>query len=344
MLRGLTLLAFASLLLSAQEKPDEACDRASSTSFRQQGSEALTRKQYDVAAQRFQSAYASCPSERSLLLEISRVQTLKRDFEHAINAAQEYLKQDAGSVEGMLALANAYFMAQRLTEARDVALEVLRTEPGNSAALEIKGNADYLLGNTSAAISAFIDLLERHPENEQGPYMLGRIYYQESMLDQAIGQFKRVLKINPNSYKAYDNLGLCYQAKGDDDTAIRYFLTAIKLVEKDHVDYDWAYANLADLLLNSGDAEKAYGAASKAVERNPNSARDFYIGGKALDRLGKVDLSLNWLERSAALDPSYPEPEYLLAQIYRRLGLQDKAEEARKRFLEAKAKSPSSRK
>jgi tetratricopeptide (TPR) repeat protein len=277
------------------------------------------------------------------LLELSRAYASKRDFDRAISTAQQYLKADPASIPGRLTLANAYFMAQRLTEARALAQEIVQVQPGEPTALKIKGNAEYLLGDTSTAIATFIDLLDRHPEDEEAPYMLGRIYYQESRVDQAMGQFERVLKLNARSYKAYDNLGLCYEAKGDNDRAVRYFLTAIKLVENDHPEYDSAYADLSEVLLKTGDAQKAFDAASKAAKRNPYSARDFYLGAKALEQLGKFDLCLNWLERSVALDPNYPEPEYLLARVYRQLGQPDKAEQARKRFLEVKAKEPGPR-
>ena len=243
-----------------------------------------------------------------------------------------------------LAKANAAFKAQRLTEAKNLAAEILRSDPANPAALEIKGNVQYLQGETRAAIDTFIGLLDTHPENQEAPYMLGRIYYQEGFIDQAAGQFDRLLKLDPSSYKAYDNLGLCYAAKGDRDKATRYFLTAIKLTENDHPQYDTAYADLAEFLLKNNDSEKAFGAAAKAVGRNPYSARDFYLGAKALEQLGKFSLCLNWLERSAALDPSYPEPQYLLARVYRRLDQPDKADAAQKRFLELKAKSPGTRK
>jgi tetratricopeptide (TPR) repeat protein len=256
---------------------------------------------------------------------------------------QPGVESDTGSVAARLAQANALFKAARLSEAKGIAEDILRSEPGNPAALEIKGNVQYLDGEVSAAVDTFIDLLAAHPENEDAPYMLGRIYYQEGSIDRAIGQFQRVLRLDAYSYKAYDNLGLCFEAKGDNERAVRYFLTAIKLVEKTHPEYDSAYANLAELLLKTGDAEKAFGAASKAVERNEYSARDFYLGGKALDQLGKTELCLNWLQRSAALDPNYPEPQYLLARVYRRLGQQDKAAEAQKKFLEAKAKAPGPR-
>jgi tetratricopeptide (TPR) repeat protein len=257
--------------------------------------------------------------------------------------AQQSLTDDAASVDRRLAQANAYFKAARLSDAKEIAEQVLRVQPGNQSALEIKGNVQYLQGEVNTAIETFITLLELHPENEEAPYMLGRIYYQESRLDQAMGQFERVLKINPRSYKAYDNLGLCYEAKGDDQRAMRHFLTAIKLVDNDHPEYDSAYANLADFLLKAGDAQKAFDAASKAAKRNPYSARDFYLGAKALEQLGKFDLSLNWLQRSIALDPNYPDPQYLLGRVYRQLGQPQKAEEARKKFLELKAKAPGSR-
>lgn len=185
--------------------------------------------------------------------------------------------------------------------------------------------------------------LDRDPKDEAAAYMLGRMYYQEGFIDHAIGQFQRVLKINPSAYKAWDNLGLCYQARGDTDRAIRHYLTAIKLVETDHPDYDWPYANLSDLLFKTGDAEQAFAAAAKAAKRNPSSARNFYLGGKALEKLGKTELCLNWLERSAALDPSYAEPFYLLARVYSRIGENAKASQTRLRFEELKAKAPNRR-
>ena len=174
--------------------------------------------------------------------------------------------------------------------------------------------------------------------------MLGRIYYQERFMELAIGQFERVLRLNPRSYKALDNLGLCYQALGDTEKAKRYFLTAIKLTENDHREYDWPCANLADLLLKTGDSQQAFNAASKAVDRNALSARNFYIGAKALDQLGKSELSLNWAQRAASLDQNYSEAWYLLAKLYARLGQEDKAEDARRRFRELKAKEPAQRK
>lgn len=286
-----------------------ACNTANLANLEQSARDAMQKRQFHIAVQSLQTALVACPADRRLQLE----------------------------------LGNAYFMGQHFQQAKDIALEVLQTDPANAAALEIKGNSEYLLGDTSAAIDTFVDLLDRHPQNEDAAYMLGRIYYQEDNIDQAIGQFERVLRLNASAYKAYDNLGLCYEAKGDNDKATRYFLTAIKLVEKNHPEYDTAYADLAELLLKTGNAQKAFDAASIAADRNPTAARNFYLGGKALDQLGKTELALNWLQRSAALDPNYPQPLYLLARAYRKMGETQKADAAQRKFIELQAKLPSKR-
>jgi tetratricopeptide (TPR) repeat protein len=293
--------------------------------------------------ERYRGALSECTAEHAVLLQLSEALLAARSFDEAIAAAKSYVAAEPNSVPGTLALANAYLMAQRLVEARDYAAEILRSSPGVPQAMKIKANAEYLLGNFEGARRTLIELLDKYPNDADGAYMLGRMYYQEAHIEQAIGQFQRVLKLSPTSYKAWDNLGLCYQALGDTETAIRHFLTAIKLVEKDHPEYDWAYANLSDLLFKNGDMEKAFAAASKAANRNPHSARNVYFGGRALFGLGKTDLAVNWLQRSAALDPNYAEPYYLLARIYHKLGDAQKSYAAREKFLELKARAGTKR-
>jgi Flp pilus assembly protein TadD len=294
-------------LFLAQTGPTSAgCDAVTSSAIANQARRAASERRFDIAAIKFQAAFDTCPEKRDVLLE----------------------------------KANALLMGARFADARAVAENILRADSGNAAALKIKGNSEYFLGEFGEAISTLITLLDRYPEDQDGAYMLGRIYYQEGRVEQAMGQFQRVVKLNPQAYKAWDNLGLCWQASGDTQRAIANFLQAIKLVEKDHPEYDWAYANLADLLEKTGDYEHAFAAASKAADRNPNSARNFYIGAKALNKLGKTDLCLNWLQRASALDPNNSEAQYLMARVYHQLGDEEKAKEARKKFLELKAKEP----
>jgi tetratricopeptide (TPR) repeat protein len=301
------LLLLGAVCVCGQNQNASRCDESAKASeLERSAREAMQKHQLEAAVTGFQAAYSACPGELALLLE----------------------------------LGNAYFMGQHLSEAKGIALQVLQSDPKNVAALEMKANSEYLLGDSAAAINTFIELLDRHPESVAAAYMLGRIYYQEGQVDAAIGQFERVLRLRADSYKAYDNLGLCYEAKGDDPKATHYFLAAIKLVQQDHSEYDTAYGDLSELLLRTGDNQKAFDAASMAAKRNPASARNFYLGGKALDQLGKTDLSLNWLQRSVALDPNYLQPLYVLARVYHKLGQEQKSLETRQKFLALQAKMP----
>jgi tetratricopeptide (TPR) repeat protein len=319
------------------------CDFVASSELRASAAAALDRHQYSTAAAEFQRALDACPEQRILLLDLSQARARAREFPQAIRAAQAFLEAEPNSMAGRLALANAYFMAQRFSEARAEYERVLKLDAAEPSALKLKGNTEYLMGDYLQSENTFIGLLEKHPDDEEAAYMLGRIYYMQGRIEHAAGQFQRVLKLNPRSYKAYDNLGLCFEARGETELATRHFLTAIKLVENDHPDYDSAYANLADLLLENNDFEKAFAAASKAADRNPYDARNFYLGGKALYRLQKTELSLNWLQRSVALDQNYPEPLYLLSKVYAQLGQEEKRKEMLDRFREVKARVPQTR-
>ena len=342
---GAIAAILASLPLAYSQQPaGTACNLISSETQRRLGQEEFRRGRYAAAAKAFKEGFDVCPAQHGILLELSDANLRIKRFPEAIRAASQFVELEPVSMDGRLTLANAYFEDQRIQDALREADAVLKIDPGQPVALKLRGNAEYLLRHVDDALAAFFTLLERHPEDEDGPYMLGRVYYQEGRIEQATGQFLRLLKLNPNSYKAYDNLGLCYQSLGDTDLATRYFLTAIKLVDKDHPEYDWPYANLASLLLDKGDDEKAFAFASKAADRNPYSARNFFLGGKALGKLGKNELSINWLERSIALDPTYPEPLYLLAHLYSQAGQNEKAKAALEQFKAVKAKTPRERK
>ncbi len=337
-------MILALLLAMAAQAQDAGCDLIRGAALQQEARNATSERQFTLAARRLEEAIAACPGNSSNLLGLAEARVSAREFDAAIRAAERYLEGDPASVAGRVLLAGAYLMARQPKEALTESERVLEHHPNEAAALKIKGNSAYLMGYAGMAIETFIRLLDLHPADEDGAYMLGRIYYQEGRIDLAIGQFERALKISPAYYKALDNLGLCYVAKGDDEKAMRYFLGAVKLVEKNHPEYEWPYINIAELLLKRSNPRKAFDAASMAANRNPLSARSFYIGAKALDHLEKAEQSLNWAQRAAALDPDYSDAWYLMARLYRKLGQEGKAEEARHRFLAAKAKEPAQRK
>ncbi len=334
------LLSLATVAAGRPQELDSRCDVYASQQFA-----ANARRAGDPGAEAklLLQAWDACPVNLTLLAERSYALSRAHKRDEALASAEQVLARDPSHIGGLLSKANALLMLERWDECAKTLDIAMRLAPENPGALKIRANYEYLTGESAAAEQTFLKLLDLEPNNQEAAYMLGRIYYMDNRIEYAMAQFQRVLKLAPRSYKAYDNLGLCYDAQGDHEMAIRHFLTAIKLAEEQKVEYAWPYANLADLLLRRNEAEQAYQAATQAAKRDPYSARSFYLGGKALNKLGRSEDAVRWLERSESLDPRYPEPLYLLAQIYSKQGDRERASDALAKFREVKKGAPRER-
>jgi tetratricopeptide (TPR) repeat protein len=192
--------------------------------------------------------------------------------------------------------------------------------PANPEALKLRGDVLYLLGRDSDAEQSLRKALEASPDHQASEYALARIYYQQNRFPDAIGLFQKLLQQDPNNYRAHDNLALCYSGLGRESDALKHFLKALDLVHTAHPEYDTVYANAANFFMQRGEHTKAFQLAAEAAKRNPGSARNFFLTGKALASLGKDDLSIRWFRQATGLDDTYAEPHYWLAKVYRNAG------------------------
>jgi tetratricopeptide (TPR) repeat protein len=243
----------------------------------------------------------------------------------------------------LLALGQAQLLVPRPADA----IASLDRIPTDSAeyvpALKVKAKALYLLARDAEAEETLKRASTRAPSDAEIPYSLGRMYYQQGRHVEAAESFRRATTLDPRNYKAWDNLGLASEALGDVAQAQQHYLKAISLVYKDHPDYDVVYANFADLLIKLGNFQRAFDLAAEAAQRNPDEPRNFFLGGKALLQAGRSDLSLRWFEQAIKLDPDYPEPQYQLSLVYRRLGRIEEADRMLKSFQAAAARAPKER-
>ncbi len=253
------------------------------------------------------------------------------------------------SLWGVVGCTSDYLEAQRLVALQQIpdALRVidhcLQLEPRHSRALILKGNLLYLQSRDAEAMALLEELLKREPELADARYALGRIYYFNGRHPQAVEHLEALVRADPAHYRAWDNLGLALEGVGRVDDAVKAHLESIKLVSTAHRDYDWAYANLAELLMKQNQNRRAFDLAVEAVERNPTSARNAYLAGKSLTRLDKWPQAERWLRRSAELDARYPEPHYLLGQLLARAGQREQADREFTLFKELRAAEPEKR-
>ena len=264
--------------------------------------------------------------------------SLRREFAEAASRLDLAPWECRNNERVMLELARTHMLAGQFDMSLAASARLVMLHPRSVDAWRVKGDAHYLMGQDDEAEAALLRALAIEPNNEEASYSLGRIYYYRSRYPQASTLFEKVTARNPSAYKAWDNLGLCQEGMGQTDAARKSFLRAIALVHKAHPSYDWPYTNLAALLLKTGENRQAFDLAVEASTRNPNGARNFYLAAKALTKLDQWDKSVRWLLRSVELDATYPEPHYLLGQVYRKLGKGAESEQEFLRFKELKEK------
>ncbi|MEJ7604872.1 MAG: tetratricopeptide repeat protein [Bryobacteraceae bacterium] len=283
-----------------------------------------------IAGALFSPAAVECSSA----LELARKAYESRQFTAAINGLEQAGSQCPDRQRILLPLAQAQLMAQRLEESLKTLDELLQLRSEEPDALKLRGDVLYLLAREEEAVQSLLQALKVEPGHRGSRYALGRIYYQQNRFPEAVQLFAELVQEDPTHYRAHDNLALSYAGMGRDSDALRHFLKALELVHKDHPEYDTVYANAANFFLGRGENAKGFQLAAEASKRNPESARNLYLTGKALAALEKHDLSLRWFQKAAELDASFSDASYWLAKAYRKLGRNEEAERELQRFRE----------
>lgn len=284
--------------------------------------------------------FSQSAGECSSALEAARKAYEARQFTVAATGLEQVRAQCPNV---LLPLAKAQFMAQRLDESLNTLDRLLSLDAKNTDALKLRGDVLYLLGREEEAVRSLNKAIEVEPRHQASRYALGRIFYQQNRFSDAIRLFRELIEEDPANYRAHDNLALSYAGLGQNAEAVRHFLKALDLVHKDHPEYDTAYADAANFFLSRGENEKAFQLAAEASKRNPQSARNFFLTGKALAALEKHDLSLRWLQKATELDRSFRDASYWLAKAYRKLGRNEEAEREWERFRDLARQAPSKR-
>ena len=268
----------------------------------------------------FAAALLSQAGECPVIVARAESAYQSRRFDQAIGEFEAALRVCPKREPLLLSIGQSQLMAQRFADAVRTFDSLLSLEPSNVNALKLKADALYLAGREIEAEKALVGARTLDAHNEGVLYALARMYYQQNRYSEAVPIYLDILARQPSNFRAHDNLALCYEALNQDDLALKHYFTALKLVYKDHPEYDWVYGNLANFYLRRDENEKAFQTGAEAAKRNPERARNFFLTGKALQRLGKNPESIRWLEQAVKLDPKYPEPRYLLSQAYRKAG------------------------
>jgi len=185
---------------------------------------------------------------------------------------------------------------------------------------------DYvLLGDYLDADKWLTKMLEWVPNDSDGWYQLGRTKYSENRFAEGISAFQQCLKLDPKNVKAEDNLGLSFAGLGRNDEAAAAYQKAIVWQAQSTLKNPGPYVDMGSLLIDENRPQDARTFLLQATEIAPRDSRAHELLGKAYARLEKLPKAQAELEKAIELSPQTPNLHCMLAPLYRKQGLDEKA-------------------
>ena len=185
---------------------------------------------------------------------------------------------------------------------------------------------DYvLLADYSDADKWLTKMLEWAPSDSEGWYYLGRTKYNENRFAEAITAFQQCLKLDPKNVKAEDNLGLALAGLGRNGEAAAAYNQAIAWQAESLAKSPGPYIDLGSLLIDENRPQDAVTLLLRALEIAPSESRAHELLGKAYTRVEDFPKAQAELEKAIELTPEAPNLHCMLAPVYRKQGLAEKA-------------------
>ncbi|MCB9297551.1 MAG: tetratricopeptide repeat protein [Lewinellaceae bacterium] len=193
----------------------------------------------------------------------------------------------------------------------------------NLEKLFIDANREKLLGNYDNAIALLREVLKKDPRNAAASFELARSYEAIEEDDKAVRAIKNAIEWEPANSWYLKFLADLYQKLNQNEEAAQAYERIVELEPDDEFNYfRWAYFLVrADEI---GDALKVYNQLEKRMGVNEEVIRrkhSLYVG------TGDNKKAARELERLIEAYPGDMEYRHLLADFYRQIGEEAKAEE-----------------
>ncbi len=262
-------------------------------------------------------------------------------------------------------LAELYARTGRIKDAVLEAQDILKRDGNNLEAHRLLGRiylrslGDMQSGTQSQeilklAIEQYEEIIRLDPKSVEDHLLLGRLYRLNNDLVKAENEFKTAVKIQPDSEEAVTALSILYNEEGDTSRALevlnafpegarsaklysalgytyeqnKAYKKAIeayqKAVDLDHDNLD-SVRGLAQNLLNDNQPDAALVQYKVIAEADPSDAQTYMRMAEIYRRNGKLDEAQECLKKASAVVPDSLELKYNLAVIEDAQGKYDDA-------------------
>ncbi len=195
--------------------------------------------------------------------------------------------------------------------------------PQNSPQMKMLADALFRLEEYYLAAQAYQTYLKHFPQDDEARLQLAISYCSSSSFTRAQEQLQQLYAKAPARPQVNYYLGMVLLDAKKHDEARRHFELELKI---DPASYQ-SMAEMAYLDYTQGDNEKCRRWLEKATALNPAFPETNYVYGLLYSRMGKYDLAVKSLESAVQENPRHIKAQFQLSVAYRRIGNEAKAKE-----------------
>jgi tetratricopeptide (TPR) repeat protein len=244
----------------------------------------------------------------------------------------EYVRERPQSSWAWYALGYSLFAQQRIGESIKALARSLELDVTNAEAHKILGRNLMIIGRFDAAQIEFEQAIRYKPDSAESYYNLGKLFSIQDTWEPARKAFEGALRIDPAYLEAIDALGFALEALGDDEGAVSSYEKAAALNAERKGAFAEPHVNLSAYYNRIGNPAAALEQARKAIALDPKSDRAWFQKGRADERGGDLEAAVESLNKAIVLNPRASSYYYVIAGVFRRLGLTDESRKALEMF------------
>ena len=216
------------------------------------------------------------------------------------------------------------FVEQRFDRAIEALKQSIALDPKQVGAVRLLGLCYVLTGQLNEAESQFKDACRLAPNDAEGWFYLGRLYHVQNFFDKALNALQTAMKLSPNEARIREILALNYVAIGDVTAAEHEYQRAVQFGQQPKT----LPLNYGALLLKLNRPSESEPLLVRAAKEMPALWEARFELGKLYYQTERFEAALKELKAALASSPKPDEASRthgLMAVVYSRLGLQDKA-------------------
>lgn len=210
-------------------------------------------------------------------------------------------KRFPDNTEGLLKLAELYYLVRQYQKAIDYTNKALKIDPNLARAYFLKGSIYRETGDTTSALSSLETATEQDNKYEDAFFDIGVIYAAQKN-PVALEYYENVIRINPYNDNVLYARAKLLQDLGRTDEAIREYET---ILSKNKACSNCNY-NLGAIYLNiKKNNEKALDYFTKAIESDPEYAEAYFARGYTYSRMNDKEKARADYNACLKLRPNY---------------------------------------